>query len=175
MSTMASQITILTIVYSTVYFGAYQRKYQSFASLAFVRGSHRWPVNSPYKGPVTQKMFPLDDVIMERLTSYTYIFFLYVSIDLVHLSTPICIPIVQPVKTNKHGYKEKPFKCRNRDSDNRKPVSNCMLGHTVQLYISSKVKIHKLYLSCNPYRMIHSSRRPIQSTFKFVSDTVVVM
>ena len=137
MSTMASQITSLTIVYSTVYSGAHQRKYQSSESLAFVWGIHRWPVNSPYKGPVTQKMFPLDDVIMECLTSYTYIFSLYVSIDLVHLSTPYCIPIVQPVKTNKHGYKEKPFKCRNRDSDNRKHVSNYMLGHTVQLYISS--------------------------------------
>ena len=35
-----------------------QRKYQSSALLAFVRGIHRWPVNSPHKGPVTRKMFP---------------------------------------------------------------------------------------------------------------------
>ena len=35
MSTMASQITSLTIVYSSVYSGADQRKYQSSASLAF--------------------------------------------------------------------------------------------------------------------------------------------
>ena len=41
MSAVASQITILTIVYSTVYSGADQRKHQSFASLAFVRGIHR--------------------------------------------------------------------------------------------------------------------------------------
>ena len=34
------------------------------ASLAFMRGIHRWPVNSPYKGPVTRKMLPFDDVIM---------------------------------------------------------------------------------------------------------------
>ena len=34
------------------------------ASLAFVRGILRSPVNSPYKGPVTRKMHPLDDVIM---------------------------------------------------------------------------------------------------------------
>ena len=46
MSAMASQITSLTIVYSTVYAGADQRKHQSSASLAFVRGIHRWPVNS---------------------------------------------------------------------------------------------------------------------------------
>ena len=38
MGTMASQITSLTIVYSTVYSSADQRTHQSFASLAFVRG-----------------------------------------------------------------------------------------------------------------------------------------
>ena len=38
--------------------------HQSSASLAFVRGIHRWPVNSPHKWPVTRKMFPFDDVIM---------------------------------------------------------------------------------------------------------------
>ena len=64
MSTMASQITSLTIAYSTVYSGADRRKHQSSASLAFVWGSHRRPVNSPHKWPVTQKMFALDDVIM---------------------------------------------------------------------------------------------------------------
>ena len=45
-----------------------QRKHQSFASLAFVRGIHRWPMNSPHKGPTTRKMFPWD-VIMFRTTS----------------------------------------------------------------------------------------------------------
>ena len=64
MSTMASPITSLTIVYSIGYSGAYQRKHQSSASLAFVRGIHRGPVNSPHKWPVTGKMFPFDDVIM---------------------------------------------------------------------------------------------------------------
>ena len=44
-------------------FGSDQRKYQSSASLACVRGIHRWPVNCPHKGPVTRKMFPFDDVI----------------------------------------------------------------------------------------------------------------
>ena len=47
-----------------VYSGADQNKHQSFASLAFVRGIHRWPVNSPRKWPVTREMFPFDDVIM---------------------------------------------------------------------------------------------------------------
>ena len=64
MGAMASQITSLTIVYSTVYSGADQRKHQSSASLAFVWGIHRWPMNSPHKSPATQKMFPFDDVIM---------------------------------------------------------------------------------------------------------------
>ena len=44
--------------------GADQRKHQSYASLAFVRANHRWPVDSPHKGPVQRKMFPFDDVIM---------------------------------------------------------------------------------------------------------------
>ena len=64
MLAIASQITSLTIVYSIVYSDADQRKHQSSASLAFVRGIHRGPVNSPHKWPVTRKMFPFDDVIM---------------------------------------------------------------------------------------------------------------
>ena len=64
MDVMASQITSLTIVYSTVCSDEDQREHQSSASLAFVRGIHQWPVNSPHKWPVTWKMFPFDDVIM---------------------------------------------------------------------------------------------------------------
>ena len=64
MGTIASQITRLTSVYSKVYSGADQSKHQSSASLAFVWGIHRGPVNSPHKRPVTRKMFPFDDVIM---------------------------------------------------------------------------------------------------------------
>ena len=64
MSAIAAHITSLTIGYSTVYPGADQSKHQSSASLAFVCGIHRGPVNSPHKWPVTRKMFPFDDVIM---------------------------------------------------------------------------------------------------------------
>ena len=64
MGTIASQIISLTIVYSIVYSDADQRKHQSSASLAFVRGIHRGPVNSPHKWPVTRNIFPFDDVIM---------------------------------------------------------------------------------------------------------------
>ena len=54
-SAMASQITGVSIVYSVVH----QRKHQSFASLAFVRGIHRWPMESPHKGQWRQKRFHL--------------------------------------------------------------------------------------------------------------------
>ena len=66
MGTMASQITSLTIVYSTAWPGADQRKPQSSTLLAFVWGIHRWPVNSPHKWQVTRKMVPFYDVIMVR-------------------------------------------------------------------------------------------------------------
>ena len=61
-SAMASQITSLAIVYSTVYSGTDQRKHQSSALLARCEGNS--PVNSPHKGPVTRKMFPFDEVII---------------------------------------------------------------------------------------------------------------
>ena len=58
MSPMASQITSITIVYSTVYSGVDERKHQ-FRVTDFVKGIHRWPINSPHKGPVTRKCFHL--------------------------------------------------------------------------------------------------------------------
>ena len=67
MGTIVSQITSLTIVYSTVYSGADQRKHQSSASPAFVRGIHRWLMNYPHKWRVTRKIFPFDDVIMRSM------------------------------------------------------------------------------------------------------------
>ena len=66
MGTMASQITSLTIVYSSIYSDADQRWHQSSASLYNI-----WVGNSPvigefppHKWPGTLKMFPFDDVIM---------------------------------------------------------------------------------------------------------------
>ena len=64
MSAMASLITGVSIVCSTVCSGADPRKHQSSVSLAFVRGIHQWPVNSPPKRPVKRKMVPSDDVII---------------------------------------------------------------------------------------------------------------
>ena len=71
MSSMASQINSLTIVYPAVYSGEDQRKHQSSASLAFVRENPRSPVNSPHKWPVTPKMFPIDNVIMPKSSMYS--------------------------------------------------------------------------------------------------------
>ena len=59
MDTMASQITSLPIINSTVYSRLRSKEHQSSASLAFVWGIHHWLVNSPHKGPVTWQMFPL--------------------------------------------------------------------------------------------------------------------
>ena len=85
MSAMPSQISSLIFVYSTVYSGAYQRKHQSFASLAFVRGIHRWPVNSLHKRPVTRKILLLGMVIATLLyadciTQHTSISFIFLII-----------------------------------------------------------------------------------------------
>ena len=60
MSAMASQITAVPIVYSTVCSVAVQRKRQSSASLAS-------PVTGEFpahKGPAKRKMFSIDDVII---------------------------------------------------------------------------------------------------------------
>ena len=57
MGAMASQVTSLTIVYSTVYTGQNKEN---------IKSPRRWPVNSPHKGPVTREMFPFDDVIMDK-------------------------------------------------------------------------------------------------------------
>ena len=66
MGAMASRITSITIVYSSVYSGPDQRKHQSSASLTFVKRIHRWPVYSPHKGPVTRKCFHLMTSSWER-------------------------------------------------------------------------------------------------------------
>ena len=61
---MASQITSVSIAYSTVCSGARQRKKYNSVALAFVGGIHWWLADSPNKAPVTRKLFPVDDVNM---------------------------------------------------------------------------------------------------------------
>ena len=63
MSAMAPQITGISIICSTVCSGADQRKHQRSTSLTLVKRMHRWPMDSPHKGPVTRKMFPFDNVV----------------------------------------------------------------------------------------------------------------
>ena len=75
MSAMASQVTSVSMVCPAICSGAEQGKHQSSLSLAFVRGIHRWPVNSPYKRPVTWKMFSFDDVIIETQHNRCWSFF----------------------------------------------------------------------------------------------------
>ena len=86
---IASQITSLTIVYSIVYSDADQRKHQSSTSLAFVRGIHRGPVNSPPKWPVTRKLFPFDGVIEGSFRSGTGIAKPFSSVPLLFYSFSI--------------------------------------------------------------------------------------
>ena len=59
MTAMASQITSLTVVYSTVYSDAGQRKHQSSVSLAFVWGIHRDRWIPRTKGQLRGKCFYL--------------------------------------------------------------------------------------------------------------------
>ena len=64
MSALVSQIAGVPMFSTTVCSGVDRRKHQSSASVAFVRGFQRWPVNSPHKRPVTRKMFKFDDVVI---------------------------------------------------------------------------------------------------------------
>ena len=64
MSEIASQITSLAIVYSTVYSRHRSKETSKRRVTGLLRGIHRWPVNSPHKGPIMRKMFPFDDVII---------------------------------------------------------------------------------------------------------------
>ena len=64
MSAMASQITGVSIIC----LDADQRKRQSSASLAFVKGFHRWPVDSSQRANITRKMSPFDDVNMTYIS-----------------------------------------------------------------------------------------------------------
>ena len=69
MCAMVSEIIGVLTVNSTVCSGIGQRKHRSFASLAFVRGIHRWQVNSPPKEPVKwAENVQFDDVIMCKFT-----------------------------------------------------------------------------------------------------------
>ena len=113
MGAIASQIIRLTIVYSIVYSDADQRKHQSSASLAFMWGIHRGPVNSPHKWPVTRKMFPFDDVIMCTLTPNTQIGSFCWHSFTKHVSSCRRSPLIQHIEaeTNARHFADNIFKC----------------------------------------------------------------
>ena len=117
-----SQITGVSIIYFTVCSGEDQRKHQNSASLAFLRGIHRWPVNSPHKGPETRKMFPFDDIIMipHRLQKSTLIL-LYGRCTWVELLHPVFLIVVQPTVSRRWG-----VLCANPPSDKQRVL---MHGH----------------------------------------------
>ena len=70
MTTIVSQITSLTVVYSPVYSDADQRKHQSTASLAFVWGIHRDRWIPRTKGQFRGKCFHLMTSSCLRTTSH---------------------------------------------------------------------------------------------------------
>ena len=74
MTTMASQITSFTVVYSTVYSDADKKKTSKLRVTGLCAGNSPGPVNSPHKGAVTRKMFPYDDVIMWQINAIAFHF-----------------------------------------------------------------------------------------------------
>ena len=88
MTTIASQITSLTVVYSTVYSDADQRKSSKLRVTGLCVGNSPGLVNSPHKGPVTRKMLPFDNVIMIMMI-VVYLFVVLMSSN--HVYTLISI------------------------------------------------------------------------------------
>ena len=139
MSAMASQITGVSIC-STVCSGADHRKHQSSVSLAFVREIHRWPVNSPHKGPVARKMFPFDDVIMIKS-----------ALDFYHLST-------SEIVRRRHGsvypvYSTESLRWRHNgpDSDSNHQPHDCLLNRFIQTQIKENIKAPRHWPLCGEF------------------------
>ena len=72
MRVMASQITGVAIVYSTIYSGAYQRKHQSSASLAFVKGIHWWSLDHQQHERIPQYANPHISALSTYLSGSAY-------------------------------------------------------------------------------------------------------
>ena len=63
---------------------------------ALCGGIHRWPVNSPHKGPVTRKRFPFDDVIM-NCTLWTRLMLISDCYWLIQVSSPSMVALLKSV------------------------------------------------------------------------------
>ena len=68
MTTMTSQITSLTVVYSR-FIQTQIKENIKLRVTGLCVGTSPGPVNSPHKRPVTRKIFPFDDVIMNKWTT----------------------------------------------------------------------------------------------------------
>ena len=75
MSALASQITSLTIVYSTVYAGTFGKKTSKLRATGLYEGNSPVTGDFPAQKPVTRKMFPFDNVIMSfRYGHFAWLF-----------------------------------------------------------------------------------------------------
>ena len=73
MSAMTSQITSLTIVYSTIYSRRRSKKISKLRVIGFCEGNSAVTGEFPRKGPATRKMFPFDDVIKKQATTGVFV------------------------------------------------------------------------------------------------------
>ena len=139
MGAIASQITSLTIVYSTVYSDTDQIKHQSAASLAFLRGIHRGTVEFPAKWPVTGNFFPFDDVI--RIHGFLSEWFS------LQLTVP-CLPNPAPVTVISYaGTGIQPQKCVRSSSmgDVEETPTISKLNSNAMRHVDQKVSV-KIFL-----------------------------
>ena len=77
MFAMAFQITGVLMVCSTAFQVQIKENTKAQRHWPLWGAIHRWPVNSPHKGPVTRKMFPIDDVIMDMFSVFVWFIFTY--------------------------------------------------------------------------------------------------
>ena len=151
MSAMASQIIGVSIVCSTMWSGADQRKYQSFASLALMRGIHRWPMDSPHKGPVTRKCFHLTTSSCSLSLGHSYMYPSTSKITLMDTgkikpqqSTTNVNPVYVGIHICVHIYSLVP----GRYGSNHKTVIS---EHTLRIHFMDTCEIALMWMTQNTY------------------------
>ena len=96
-TTIASQITSFTLVYLIVYSGADKKKTSKLCVTSHCAGKSPGPVNSPHKWPVTRKMFPFDDYIMQLWTTHHITEPCDFRLSL-HYPTPLSVSLQKPMQ-----------------------------------------------------------------------------